>query len=87
MTDNSVLNRTINENILDKTQKFQKKNKKSSDKKPRENNSFIYKACEKPKYDLKFTSFEIDAEELNVINEFSDPDPKYLQKSEYEKLD
>ena len=87
LNENSVLNNTISENILDRGQINIKNKKKANDKKPKEKSSLITTICEKPKYDLKFTSFEIDADELNAINEFSDPDPKYLQKSEYEKLD
>jgi hypothetical protein len=45
------------------------------------------KVIEKPKYDIKITSFEMDANEINLTNEFVDPDPKYLQNSEYHQLD
>lgn len=45
------------------------------------------KQIEKPKYDVKITSFEMDANEINLTNEFVDPDPKYLQNSEYHQLD
>jgi hypothetical protein len=41
---------------------------------------------EKPKFDAKFT-FEFDENEINLINEFVDPDPKYLQNSEYTQTD
>lgn len=52
-----------------------------------ENLDSLGKQIEKPKYDVKITSFEMDANEINLTNEFVDPDPKYLQNSEYHQLD
>jgi hypothetical protein len=48
---------------------------------------FNEKFVDKPKYDIKITSFEMDANEINLTNEFVDPDPKYLQNSEFHHLD
>jgi hypothetical protein len=48
--------------------------------------AWIRNTSEKPKWDLKFT-FEMDANDTNLINEFVDPDPKYLQNSEYFTID
>ena len=36
---------------------------------------------------MKITSFELDANEINIANEFVDADPKYLHNSEYRQLD
>ena len=52
------------------------------------NNTTSYtKIVERPKYETKFTSFEMDANDINLINEFMDPDPKYLVNSEYLQTD
>lgn len=44
------------------------------------------KIIERPKYDLKLT-FDLEANDINLINEFVDPDPKYIQNSEYLQID
>lgn len=58
------------------------KNNLNTDK----NINYSNKTIEKPKCDLKYT-FELDENDINLINEFVDPDPKYLQNSEYLQQD
>lgn len=68
--------------------KFSKKGSKKDKQLSREETKNVKKEkmVEKPKYDLKFT-FELEANDINLINEFVDPDPKYLQNSEYLQTD
>jgi hypothetical protein len=49
------------------------------------NNSAIN--AEKPKYELKFCSFDMDANEQNLINDFVEPVLQYHQNSEYLQTD
>jgi hypothetical protein len=79
----------INTEKAQQLQNTKKKQKPLNEKKPikTQGSSNLINPSAKPKYQLKFTSFEIDADDLNAINEFADIDPKYLTKSEYEKLD
>lgn len=66
--------------------KYNKKDKLAASKTDENKNYSKKKCAEKPKYDLKNT-FEMDANDINLINEFVDPDPKYLLNSEYLQLD
>ena len=61
-----------------------KKNKK--EKHVSKNEEYINYVVDKPKMNLKF-SFDLDDNEINLINEFVVPDPKYLRNGEYLQTD